>query len=151
MRMLISPGFRFIFFSATILFAVAGYSYGERHQAKKEGARQGIELSELEFHNVSIQRALDGYEFVGQIQNNSDRHTLSSVEILLIIYDCIEKPGATDCVVIGERKESLYLTIPPQQQRHFKAPIYSYGDVLNSEGELAWDYKVVSTTSASPK
>ena len=150
--MMLASGFRLIFVIVTILFAVAGYSNGEGLQDKRGAAGQEIETSELEFQNVIIQPAeFDGYEFVGQIQNNSDRHTLTSVEISITIYDCIKKSGSTDCAVIGERKESIYLTIPPQQRRRFKVPIYSYGDVLTSQGELAWEYKVLSTTAASTR
>ena len=149
--MILSPGFRFIFIIATILITMAGYSHGEGLQDNKGVAGQGIQISALEFQNVKIQPAArDGYEFVGQIQNNSHTHTLTSVEIAITIYDCMNKSGDKDCIVIGERKESIYLLIPPKQKRSFKAPIYSYGDVLIYERELVWDYKVLSTTSASP-
>ena len=144
--MFITPGFRFVVIGVMFLLAFAGETYGQGRQHREGLAVQGIETSELEFRNVDIRRAAGGgYVFVGQIRNHSDRYTLASVAIGLTFYDCKTESGVRDCVVIGERRESIYLAIPPKQARNFKEPIYSYGDVLNSQGALVWEVNVLST------
>ena len=124
-------------------------------QSQKVGERisnQRIGISELEFQDVNLQSSgFNEYEFVGRIKNNSKKHTLYSVEINVIFYDCVKKSGDRKCIIIGERKESIYLTIPPTQERDFKEPIYLYGEVLNTEGDLVWHYKLLSTKSDKGK
>jgi hypothetical protein len=146
--MVISPKFRIYFIAIIILSGIAGYALCENSQMEERISNQRIGISELEFQDVNLQSSgFSGYEFVGRIKNNSKKHTLYSVEINVIFYDCVKKSGDRNCIIIGERKESIYLTIPPKQERDFKEPIYLYGDVLNPEGDLVWHYKVLSTRS----
>jgi hypothetical protein len=135
--MVIPPKFSIYFIAIIIFFDIVGHALCENSQMEERISNQRIGISELEFQDVNLQSSgFSGYEFVGRIKNNSKKHTLYSVEINL-----------RKCIIIGERKESIYLRIPPKQERDFKEPIYLYGDVLNIKGDLVWHYKVLSTRS----
>jgi hypothetical protein len=146
--MVIPPKFSIYFIAIIIFFDIVGHALCENSQMEERISNQRIGISELEFQDVNLQSSgFSGYEFVGRIKNNSKKHTLYSVEINLMFYDCVKKSGDRKCIIIGERKESIYLRIPPKQERDFKEPIYLYGDVLNIKGDLVWHYKVLSTRS----
>ena len=137
-----------------IVFSFLVYcpSGGQSQEVGERISNQAIGISELEFQDVNIQSSgINEYEFVGRIKNNSKKHILYSVEINVIFFDCVKKSGDPKCIIIGERKESIYLMIPPTQERDFKVPIYLYGEVLKTEGDLVWQYKLLSTRSDKGK
>jgi len=114
---------------------------------REEGqtTNRGIALTELEFHDVQIRAAChDRYEFVGRIRNKSKEYSLQSVAVRILYYDCTDRLDAGTCEVIGERHETIYLTIPPGQETAFKEPIYVFGDLLKVRGEFVWRYEVLS-------
>ena len=132
---------------ALILTCSAGIVLGNNlHMNDKADKSKNID--EINFQNVKIQRSdTDGYEFVGRIINKSIKHTVRSVDINIKFYDCPNRSNENDCVVIGERVESIYLTIPPKKEKGFKVPIFIYADLLNFKGDLEWRYNILTVIS----
>ena len=140
--------FKFIIlFFCIFLSGYCDNTLGDNFQSDKK-TDQKIGITEIEFQNVKIRRSdADGYELVGCIKNRSTKKTIHKVKIEIRFYDCLTKSGKETCIIIGERKESIYLTIAPNQKSEFKEPVYIYGDLLNSKGDLVWEYDIVSINS----
>jgi hypothetical protein len=137
-----------LYIIAILLFGIPSFALSENAMHRARITNQRIPKSDIEFVGVNLKGSDSiGYEFVGRIKNKSEKFTLYSVEINLFILDCVKRSGDKHCTVIGERNESIYLTIPPMQEKAFREPIYIYGDLLNPKGELIWHYDVVSTNS----
>ena len=77
---------------------------------------------------------------VGRITNTSNKYTVKGVQLKLTFRDC-EKENKSNCIIVAEENENLYVSIPPKQARDFSESVYLYSD-LNIKGELVWDYKV---------
>jgi len=127
---------------------ISGSALADNSKTGKRISGQATRFDEVELQNMRLQPSgVDGYEFVGRIRNKSKKNTLRSLEINLIILDCVAISGERNCTIIGERKESIYLTVPPGQERGFKEAIYIYGDLLDPKGEVVWEVKVLSVKS----
>ncbi len=142
------PNHKFILILLTIIIVVfAGIDPGSSPRAEVR-SDQITNTHEIQFHDVKIKRSeSNGYKFVGRIQNNSGQNTIRSLKVQIKLLDCPHRLSKKNCILIGERIESIYLTIPPGQERRFKEPIYIYGDLLNLKGDLVWEFDVLSINS----
>ena len=140
--------YRIYFITIIILSCIVIHTLSDSSQSDERIPKQRIPPGELEFLDYKIQPSeFGGYEFVGRIKNTNAHYTLYSVEINVLFYDCLIGLGKRNCTILGERIESIYLTIPPKQERDFNEPIYIYGDVLDPKGDLVLELKVISTRS----
>lgn len=129
----------------TVLIGSAAQALFADGQQGDRSASTNIAKTELAFRDVAIQPSLqDGYVFAGRIENRSKRYSLRSVAIRLVFYDCADRSDTSTCGVIGERHETIYVTIAPGQEETFKEPIYVFGDLLKVKGEFVWRYEVLS-------
>ncbi len=96
--------------------------------------------SELIFEGVSLEPSNEAYDIIGRIINNSDKYSLSGVQLKLAMNDCINNEK-NNCIIIAEQDEYIYIDIPPKQARDFKKNIYLYSDI-NIRGELVLDYSI---------
>ena len=139
---------RIYFITIIALSCIVIHTLSDSSQSDERIPKERIPAGELVFLDYKIQPSeFGGYEFVGRIKNTNAHYTLYSVEINVLLYDCLIEVDNRNCTIIGERIESIYLTIPPKQERDFKEPIYIYGDVFNPKGDLVLELKKISTRS----
>jgi len=111
-----------------------------------------IPINEIAFQDVSIESSgVDEYTFAGRIRNKSKKYSLQSVDVRIVYYDCADKSDAGNCKVIGERRETIYIAIPPGQERAFKESVYIYADLLTVTGEFVWNYEALSAKACMGK
>ena len=127
---------------------IAGFAFGENQQTENVPPNSKMNRFEINFTDVKILPSeFGGYEFVGHIRNESTTRTILSIAVKIVFYDYMIHCDNKNIAVIGERTESIYLTIPPKQEKKFREPIYLYGDLLNLKGDLVWAYHVLSIRS----
>ena len=81
----------------------------------------------------------------GRIINNSEKYALNGVKLKIIVKDCANNDN-TQCIVISEVDEYLYINIPSKQARDFRKDIYLYSDQSRSD-DLVWNYSIEYTES----
>jgi hypothetical protein len=79
----------------------------------------------------------------GRILNNSEKYTLSGLQVKISVKDCINN---NDCIIFSENNEYIYISIPPTQARDFKKEIYLYSN-QSIENQLVWNYSIEYTES----
>ena len=122
------------------LFAIFIFFIWQYVDYEEKRSKERISPSDLSFESVKLNQTFNGYEFTGRIINNSDKYTLSGIQMKLEFKDC-EKTDNGGCVVIAEENKFIYIKIPPKQARDFKENFYPYPD-LKIRGKLIWDYTV---------
>ncbi len=112
-----------------------GYQEYEKNKSKSR-----ISASEVTLENISFETRNNNYELTGRIVNNSEKYILNGLQLKITVKDCTNNDD-THCIIFAEKKEYIYLSIPPRQARDFKKDIYLY---LNQsiENKLAWDYSI---------
>ncbi|MFC1505197.1 hypothetical protein ACFL5W_01640 [Thermodesulfobacteriota bacterium] len=143
------PGFRYFIIVIVIIAGIGIYILIENEEKEDKLSRQRIAISELEFKDVSLKGSGYGsYTMSGRIINKSKTYTLSNVGLNLKVYDCKEKSDQKDCIIIGEKSDSIYIAIPPKQARDFEERIYFSGDELKPKGKMIWEYEITYTKAA---
>jgi len=143
---------RWTFFLSFVLIGTGKFASPANVQAADRTANAKIAVTEVMLSDVRIRPSgFDGYEFTGRIRNTSRKNTLQGVAIRIVFYDCTKRSNDSTCELIGERRETIYTSIPPGEERAFNEPVYIYGDVLKVRGNLVWRYNVLSTKSIQGK
>jgi len=108
---------------------------------EKNKSKSRISSAEVILRNISFEAINNNeYELTGRIVNNSEKYTLNGLQLRINAKDCAND-GDTHCIVFTEKKEYIYITIPPGQARDFKKEINLYSD-QNLENKLVWDYSI---------
>ncbi len=124
-----------------VLTCAVGAGLIWQYQAYEESkSRNRILPSELFFEGVVLDHSDSNYDIIGRIINNSDKYSLSGVQIKLKIRDCTNDNN-NDCIIVSEVDKYIYINIPPKQARDFKKSIYLYSDI-NIKGKLVLDYSI---------
>lgn len=111
---------------------------------EKNKFKNRISSSEVIFENISFNPINNNYEMTGRIINNSEKYTLSGVQLKITVKDCTS--DATYCFIISESNEYIYVSIPPMQARDIKKEIYFYSN-QRIENKLVWNYSIEYTDS----
>jgi len=126
-----------------LVCAVGGFLYWQYQENEEKQSKKRIAPSEVFFEGVSLKSSYGSYDMVGRITNNSNKYTLKGVQLKLTFRDCA-KDSDSNCIIIAEEDEYIYINIPPKQARDFKERVYLYSD-LNVKGKLVWDYSIEYT------
>lgn len=139
--LVVSAGFRKFAGALILIVAVGGFLFWQYQENEEKRSKNRVSPSELVFEDVELQSSYgDGFDMVGRITNTSGKYTVKGVQLKIIFRDC-PKAEKSNCVIVAEENEHLYVSIPPNQARDFKETVYLYPD-LNVRGKLVWDYKV---------
>ncbi len=136
----VSAGFRKFAGILILIFAVGGLLIWQYQEYEANQSRTKIMPSELIFEGVSLEPSNEAYDIIGRVINNSDKYSLSGVQLKLAVSDCTNNEK-NDCIIIAQQDEYIYIDIPPKQARDFKKNIYLYSDI-NIRGELVLDYSI---------
>lgn len=143
--LVVSARFRkFAGFLVLICIVVGSLLWGYQEYEKNK-PKNRISASEVILKNISFEAINNNYELTGRIVNNSEKYTLSGLQLKITIKDCTNNDD-THCIIFAEKKEYIYLSIPPRQARDFKKEIYLYSN-QNIENKLVWDYSIEYVTS----
>ncbi len=147
MLMILSVWFRKVAVGVMIFGVVVGAFVYFLNEREDERSLARIQLSELEFENVTLTPGYSRYKLSGRIKNNSPEFSVKRVDLLVTVQDCTDEPDAgepdvRECVTIGESYEEVDLDIPPGQARDFEKSLYFPGGGLKLLGEVEWNYTV---------
>lgn len=140
--LVVSTGFRKFALSLVALAAVVGGFFYLQSEHEESRSLSRISISELVFENVTLKPYSGSYKLSGRIKNNSAKHTLKQVNLVVTTQDCSGETRSPNCITIGERNEDLFLSVPPGQARDFEESVYFSGGPLNPKGHLEWNYSV---------
>jgi hypothetical protein len=139
-----SAGFRKFAFILVAICIIGGFVfykwYENKTEKEKQLSRSRLPASELIFDNFTLTPNYSGYELKGRVINNSAQYTLTGVNMKLTFRDC-ELKDQTNCIVIEEEDEYVWVDVPPKQARDFKENIYLSSDI-SIKGKLAWSYEI---------
>ncbi len=140
---------RFRKFAAVVVLVgiTVGLLVWQYQEYAKNTIKSNILPAELVLQNISIKPSAnsDDYEMTGRVINNSERYTLNGLLLNVIAKDCRDGQHS-DCLVVSEQKENVYITIPPRQARDFRKNIYLYSHQTIRD-DLVWDYFIQYATS----
>lgn len=120
---------------ATILFVT-----DRREKAEREVAKTRIGRQEVEFVDLVLRPGYAGsYTLVGRVRNRSNRYTLNEMRIRFTMKDCAD---ATNCEVVGQTEDAMYVNVPPGQARDLDEFVHFAG-LAAPRGKHQWDYEVV--------
>lgn len=143
--LLVSAGFRKFAGIFVLICVVGGLLFWQYQEYEKNKSRNRIALSELVFENIAFKPSNGNYEMAGRLINNSEKYTLNGVQLKITAKDCAYNDN-TECVIISDADEYIYINIPAKQARDFKKDIYLYSD-QNIGDRLVWDYAIEYTES----
>ena len=143
--LLVSARFRkFAWFFVLICVGI-GLLFWQYQEYEENKSKNRISPAELVFKDISFKPSNGNYEMTGRIINNSEKYALNGVKLKIIVKDCANNDN-TQCIVISEVDEYLYINIPSQQARDFRKDIYLYSDQSRSD-DLVWNYSIEYTES----
>ncbi len=137
------PKFAFATLGALIVLVVALYFFSEKRQSVAE---RRITADEVALSHVAMKKAYaDSYAFSGRLENRSSEHTLSDVQVRIVMTDCPPQAAEdpTACTVIGDRTVWISREIPPGQARDFEESVFFSG--ARPKHEARWSHTVVAT------
>lgn len=138
---LLSPRFRRFAVIFILIASILGVSLWQYQEYERNKSKSSILPSELTLQNMEFKPLGTDHEFqmTGRIINNSEKHTLKSIILIVTTQECnIEQ---TDCLIVSEQQENLYITVPPHQARYFKKDIYLYSN-QNIKNNLIWGHSI---------
>ena len=139
----VSAGFR-KFAGVLVLICIAGGLLYWLYQENEESeSKRRIPASDLKFEGVFLKPSYSSYDLVGRITNNSAKYSLKAIQIKLTFKDC-DKVNPSNCVVVAQSDEHIYINIPPGQARDFKEGVYLSSN-LNIKGTMVWEYTIEYT------
>jgi len=141
--LVVSAGFRKFAGVLILVCAIGGFLFWQYQENEEKQSKNRIPTSELLFEGVSLKSSYSSYDFVGRITNNSNKYTLKGVQLKLTFRDCA-KDNQSNCVIIGEEEEYIYINIPPKQARDFKENVYLNSDI-DVKGKMIWNYTIIYT------
>lgn len=129
-----------------VLIWISGaFLFWQYQDYEKNKSKNRISPSEVVLEKISFKPISNNYEMTGRMLNNSEKYTLSGVQLKIIVKDCTNNDD-TKCIIISEKNEYIYISIPPKQARDFKKEIYLYSDQI-VEDKLIWNYAIEYTES----
>jgi hypothetical protein len=119
----------------------AACSVQQRSQTAGEAAGQ---IAPDDINLVGMRLGVDGdgetYHVKGQIENRSQKLTLTELQLKVTLQDCTEDNG---CQVLGEQVATVPTEIPAGQSKEFEAQT-KFKDLPKAKGTLGWHYSVVA-------
>lgn len=117
---------------------VAWYLTNQREEA---ASKSRVTANELDISDLRLGRAQYGssYRLTGRVQNLSSRFTISSLQIRMVLKDCLQ---ANDCSVVGDSIANVWVSVPPGQVRAIDDSVY-FSDVPPFRGTFEWNYEIV--------
>lgn len=138
----VSPRFRKFAVVFVVIASVIGVALWQYQEYERNKSKSSIHPSELILQNMEFKPLDTDYEFemTGRVINNSEKYTLKSIVLIVTTQECSDS-AQTDCLIVSEQQESLYLTVPPHQARYFKKDIYLYSN-QNIKKDLVWGHSI---------
>ena len=136
--LIVSVRFRKLAGSLVLLGLVVGLLIWQYQEYEKNKSKNRISPSELVLKNISFKPSNSHYEMTLRIINNSQKFTLNGIQLKITAKECANN---TDCIVILEKNEYIYVHIPPKQARDFRKEVSFYSN-QTIEGKLVWNYSV---------
>jgi hypothetical protein len=136
-----SRGFRlFLLWSAVAVGIGAWIWHASTQQRKVRAPPPHVPISDVVLEHATLGGSGRVRELHGRLHNRNRSHSLLAVDVLVTLRDCATGPVPT-CVVIGERRESLPVRVPPGQARDVTELV----DFANAtvRGEMSWTYAIV--------
>ena len=123
------------------LWLKSGYDDGERAK-RREHATNRIGLTQVRVENAT----LSTYgEFKARIFNDAYRDTLETLELRVVVRDCLP-PALTPCDVVSQNDASIHVLVPPLQARDVsQLVIYN---TFTIRGKFAWTFDKIGTVAA---
>lgn len=128
-----------------VLILVAWWQANQAQQKRKqELAKTYVKTNQVELIDPRV--SFSSYNgrpdrITGRIRNNST-YGIQSVEVRLVFEDCLP---SNKCEMVGDEKEEIYISIPPNQSRDFEE--YISGPTISPKGKIAWSYQVTSVSA----
>lgn len=139
------PGFRqFTLVAIGIVVAVIAWVLFDDDQ-KQRAARQLIAPSQIEISGARLiaDYSPDRRRIVGEIANHSS-HTLNSLTLAVMAYDCPDNRVDSRCRIIGDASAYVGGEIPPRQVRSMDSYVY-FDNMPTPQGNFLWTYRIVET------
>jgi hypothetical protein len=122
----------------------------ERTQTANEASPSTPQIStgEVQLAGMRLFSGGDPQTFgvAGQVLNNSPQHTLTEVQLQVVMQDCTD----VDCTTIGEQVATVPTSVPPGQASDIEAEAHFEG-MPEPQGKLGWRYSVVGTKASEPE
>lgn len=80
---------------------------------------------------------------------NSASESISSVTILVTVFDCPQQDSLVDCITVASESVQTFTTIPPGQARDVMEPVY-LPPAMRIRGTLQWHYRVAEVVATTP-
>lgn len=127
----------FVLVGITVVLSVWQYQ-----EYAKSSVKSRILPSELVLQNLSFKLSGSNpeYEMTGRVINNSEKYTLNGMLLNVTAQECSDSLN-TECMVISEQQENIYITVPPGQGRNFRKNVYLYSN-QDIQGHLVWNYSI---------
>ncbi|MBI3934836.1 MAG: hypothetical protein HY316_09090 [Acidobacteria bacterium] len=143
------------FFFNSVLYFIAGLivvlggacSAPQQPTVSEEAApAEQIRPADVEAFGVRLFRDDSGYQVEGQIQNNSQKFTLTEFQFKMVMQDCLDT-GV--CEILAEDVNAIATNVPAGQSAAFQAAP-NFGDMPTPKGKLGWHYAVVDANGTTP-
>ena len=129
-----------------VLLLVSGACNVQKNRPAGETAG-GAQISPDEIELAGMRLGVDGdgetYHVKGQVQNNSQKLTLTELQVKVSLQDCLE---TGDCQIIGEQVATIPTDVPAGQNKPFEAET-KFKDLPKPRGTLGWHYSIVAAKS----
>lgn len=145
--LIISSRFRVFALVACLSLSILGSIYYLHSQYKEIRSKRLIPIQDIEIRDIALNSTPFGnYKIIGLINNRSADYTLRRVSLRIFMEDCVrDDSGDTDCEVIGDRVEEVFVNAPPQQIRDFEQYVYFFGRKPTLPSTLNWHYVILNT------
>ena len=143
-----SPRLAFSLLAILIAIGVALYQLVEEEQ----GSIGSFPVEDVSIRDVRMKSYYaDGFKVSGTIDNQSETHDVTELELRFTILDCVKKqddPDQENCTEIRQLSRSVRVHIPFGESAGFDTTLQP-GD-LKLAGERRWKFKVVDVTGRAP-
>ena len=125
-----SAGFRTFAIGLLAFVIVAGIIFYVYETTESQRSLTLILPQEVELADLGLTTSSSySRRLTGRIKNNSDKHTLLSIDLKITIRDCEKESLNASCTIIGETTEYIYAKIPPKQARDIDEHVSGLGSV----------------------
>ena len=136
-----------LFIGLLLLLGAACGVQQKSQQAEQTAAAQiAPEEIDLEGMRLGVDGDGESYHVMGQIQNNSQKLTLTELQVKVSLQDCLD---TGECQVIGEQVATIPTDVPAGQSKEFETHT-RFKDLPKPKGTLGWHYSVVAAKAKLP-
>ena len=116
----------------------------------QEGGLKDISVEQVKIQDIRLTPYYaDGFRVSGTIQNQSEDHDISELEIRFSVLDCpTGSEDNADCQTVSELSRKVRVHIPYSESTLFETTIQP-GE-LKMQGERRWKFKVIGVTGRTP-